>query len=239
MHTRSDFLATGTLAMLTPALAGATSPSPSSSPSPSPKPSSEPTIPPLAFDLAGFDATLNVAAAHRHVFASTKVDGGIVLGAMRNTLNAYADVGIALHDVFPVAVLYHGASVMLAFDDAMWKEYFIPLHAKPMKNAEFAKDFDSIYDAKTHGNPCLHKKGGHEDISIESLIADAGAHFFVCNNATKGFAEFLATRFKKKSLTVYHDLAAHLVPNASLVPAGVWAVLAIQERKYTLLQTSL
>jgi hypothetical protein len=159
---------------------------------------------------------------------------------MRNTLNAYTDIGIPLRDVVPVTVFYHGASVLLAFDDAMWNEYFVPLRPKgPPSGKEFFKDFDSVYDAKTRGNPCLHKKGGREDTSLESLVADAGARFFVCNNATQGFAHYIASHLKKPALTVYQDLMAHLAPNASLVPAGVWAVHAIQERKYTLLQASL
>ncbi len=230
MQTRFDFLAAGTFAALTPALASA-----AATPA-SPKPSPEPSMPPLHFDLAGFNSILAVPAPHRHLFASTKLDGGAVLAAMRNTLNAYVDVGISLHDVFPVATMYHGASVLLAFDDAMWNEYFIPLRAKGPSQREFFKDFDTVYDAKTHGNPCLHKKGGHEDTSVESLVADAGARFFICNNATVGFARFIAGRLKKQAVAVYNDLASHLVPNGALVPAGVWAVHAIQERKYTLLQ---
>jgi intracellular sulfur oxidation DsrE/DsrF family protein len=229
MQNRSDFLGLGSLAML--ATVGAVA-------SPGPSPSAEP-IPPLRFDLAEFDALLKTDARHRHLFASTKIDGGEVLVAIRNTLNAYGDVGIAAHDVRPVAVLYHGVSVLLGFDDAMWNEYFLPLHGAAPKLGEFAKDFNTIYDAKKRGNPCFHKTGGRDDSSIESLVADAGARFFVCNNATRAFAQFVATRLKKKPPEVYAALAGHLVSNATLVPAGVWAVHAVQERNYTLLQATL
>jgi hypothetical protein len=236
VQTRSEFLANGTLAALAPvAGAAGASPRPSASPSPSP----EPSLPPMRFDVAAFDAMLNVAAPHRHLFASTKLEGAIVLGAMRNTLNAYRDIGIAWSDVRPVAVLYHGMSVTLGFDDAVWNEYFIPMQTKDKHADEFSKDFNTLYDPKKRGNPCLHKQGGHEDLSIESLVADAGARFFVCNNATQGFARIAARHFKKPVDAVYEYLKAHLVPNASLVPAGVWAVHAIQEQRYTLLQASL
>ncbi len=239
MQTRSDFIASGTLAFLAPAAtgknAGGASPSPSASPSP------QPSLPPLHFDLASFDTMLNVAAPHRHLFASTKVEGGIVLGAMRNTLNAYRDIGISLTEVRPVAVLYHGLSVTLGFDDTIWNEYFIPIFAAKGKHIsdEADKDFDSVYDAKKRGNPCLHKQGGREDTSIESLVADAGARFFVCNNATDGFARFVAKHLNKSAVDVYDNLVAHLGPNTTLVPAGVWAVHAIQERRYTVEQCSL
>jgi intracellular sulfur oxidation DsrE/DsrF family protein len=38
---------------------------------------------------------------------------------------------------------------------------------------------------------------------------------------------------------VYDRLTKALVPSASVVPAGVWAVHAIQERRFTYLQTTL
>jgi hypothetical protein len=207
-------------------------------PSPAPSPPAEP-LPPLQFDLVRFDATLKTDARHRHLFASTKLDGGEALGAMRGTLNAYEDVGVSLRDVRPVAVFYHGASVLLGFDDAMWDEYFAPLHAAPGKLGRFAADFDTVYAAKKRGNPRLHKTGGHDDTSIEALVADADARFFVCDNATRGFARFIASQLRKKPAAVYAALATHLVPSAALIPAGVWAVHAIQERGYTLLQATL
>lgn len=242
MQTRSEFLANGTLAFLAPAAAGKPGgASPLPSPSPSASPSPEPSLPPLHFDLAAFDTTLNVAAPHRHLFASIKLDGGLVLGQMRNTLNAYHDIGIPMADVRPVAVFYHGLSVTLGFDDTAWNEYFIPLFGPKAKHpdSDTAKDFNSVYDAKKRGNPCLHKQGGSDDTSIEALVADAGARFFVCNNAAKGFARYIARHLGKPVGEVYGTLATHLVPNASLVPAGVWAVHAIQERRYTLLQSTL
>lgn len=239
MHTRSDFLVAGTLAAIagpvTTRAAATTPPAAKASPSPSP----EPSLPPLQFDLAAFDKTLDVAAPHRHLFAAKKIAGGDAFSAIRSTLNAYAEIGVAWKSVAPVAVLYHSA-VFLGFDDAMWNDYFVPLRLKVRHDLPgIAKDFDTVYDPKKRGNPCLHKAGGKRDSSIESLIADADAHFFVCNNAAEGFARFIAEHLKKRPADVYADLAAHLAPNASLVPAGVWAVHAVQERKYTLLQASL
>lgn len=200
-----------------------------------------PPLPALHFDLAAFDATLNVPARHRHLFASIKLDGGLVLGQMRNTLNAYRDVGIALSDVRPVAVFYHGLALAIGFDDFVWNEYFIPLYTTKAKRPadDETKDFETVYDAKTRGNPLLQKQGGRYDSSIQSLIADAGARFFLCNNAANGFARYIAKRLGKPPVEVYENLAAHLVPNGALVPAGVWAVHAIQERRYTLLQSTL
>ncbi|MBV8584372.1 MAG: hypothetical protein JO241_10275 [Candidatus Eremiobacteraeota bacterium] len=236
MPTRLDFLTSGAIVALAPATVAA---APASSPSPAPTPS----MPPLDFDMAAFDKALDTASTkhHRHMFASTKIEGGLAFGQMRGVLDAYRELGIPLSDVHTVAVLYHGGSVLLGFDDVMWTRYFIPLQPHAKKDmVEFAKDFDTVYDAqKTKGNPCLHKTGDKDDSSIETLVAMVDARFFVCNNAAKGFAGFIAHKLKLDAVTVYRDLAAHLVPNAMLVPAGVWALGAVQERFYTYQQSTL
>jgi intracellular sulfur oxidation DsrE/DsrF family protein len=232
MTTRGEFLA-GTAAAASQIAAA--SPPPKAAPSASPSP--EPSFPPLHFDAASFDAVLDVPAAHKHLFASAKINGGLVLDSMRGTLNAYRDLGVSGKDVQPVAVFYHGSS-FLGFDDEVWNAFFIPLQPKGEKNLnEFAKDLATVYDGKRAGNPCLHKKKD-DDATIESLSA-AGARFFVCNNAAKGLAGYAASHLKLDPLRVYATMTAHLVPNAMLVPAGVWAIHAVQERRYTYMQATL
>jgi intracellular sulfur oxidation DsrE/DsrF family protein len=196
-------------------------------------------MPPLNFDLSAFDAALQTTASHRHMFASIKLAGGQVLDTMRTVIKAYGETGVPSSDVRAVSVLYHGAAVTLAFDDAVWKEYFIPMHSKASGETELITDLNTVYEAnKTKGNPCLHKTGTQDDSSIEALAA-YDVHFFVCNRATQGFAQYIARHLKKNAIAVYDDLAAHLVPNAMLVPAGVWAVHAVQERRYTYEQVNL
>jgi hypothetical protein len=233
MTTRSEFLAGTVFAAASP-LGG--SPSPAASPTSWP----EPSWPPLRFDVPAFDAALETTAAHRHLFAATKVAGGLVLGQIRGVADAYASFGVPAQDMRPAAVFYHGASVALGFDDAIWNEYFIPMQPKNAHDlSDFEKDFKTVYDPKVRGNPCLHQTGKKDDSSIEYLAANLQARFFVCNQAAKGFSLFAARRLKLDPLTVYARLAAHLVPNAMLVPAGIWAVHAVQERRYTYLQATL
>jgi hypothetical protein len=243
MSTRKNFLASGAaLAALAPVAATA---SPAAAPKPSPSASPAAAgddIPELKFSLAAFDAALATPSIHKHLFTTVKIDSGEVFGAMRGTLDAYAGMGVALSAVRPVAVLYHGIAIALGFDDLVWNEYFLPFSAGKMtspQGVERAADFATVVDSKTKGNPVLHKTGGDYDMSIESLVADANAHFFLCNNATRGFASIMAKKLDKHPADVYATMSAHLVPNAMLVPAGVWAVHAVQERRYTLLQTSL
>jgi hypothetical protein len=233
MTTRSEFLAGAVVSVAAPTTA---TPAPTSSPTAQP----EPSFPPLHFDVAAFDAALATSAAHRHLFATTKLDGGLALAQIRGVADAYASLGVSSQDVHPVAVFYHGESITLGFDDVIWDDYFIPMRPKDKQHLnEYAKDFETVYDPKVRGNPCLHKTGKKEDSSIEYLVANLQARFFVCNNAAKGFSQYIAEHLKLDPLVVYARMAAHLVPNGMLVPAGIWAVHAIQERHYTYLQATL
>jgi hypothetical protein len=240
MSTRKTFLASSAaLAALAPSAVAAAPPSPSPSAAP---PSAAPAMAPLNFEIAAFDLALATAALHKHLFTSVKIDGGEVFGAMRGTLDAYAGMGVSLKDVKPVAVLYHGYAIALGFDDLVWNQFFLPvlaLNATDERSIDAKKDFDSVVDPKKKGNPCLHKTGGADDTSIESLVADAGARIFMCNHATEGVASVVARKLGKNPADVYKTMSTHLVPNAMLVPAGVWAVHAVQERHYTFLPASL
>jgi len=115
----------------------------------------------------------------------------------------------------------------------------IPHAEKLPKTADQARQIASVRKNDGRGNPCLREQGGANDTSIRALVADAGARFFVCNNAAHGVANAIGSSLGKSPDAVYNDFAQHLVPNAMLVPAGVWAVHAIQEQRFTLLQTSL
>ncbi|HTZ56354.1 MAG TPA: hypothetical protein VMB20_15005 [Candidatus Acidoferrum sp.] len=227
MTTRKDFLVAGSLAAAVPGVTLADA-----------RAATHPKAPKLDFDLEGFNALLDGAQSHKNLFTAVQLEGGEVLSAMRNTLNSYRDVGVEWSDVLPVAVLYHGFSILLAFDDLIWNRYVIPFSAK-LKHGNGAAQIASVRKGQSTGNPCLREQGGEWDTSIRSLVADAGTRFFVCNNAALGTASMMAKALGKPFDDVYNDLSHHLVQNAMLVPAGVWAIHAIQEQRFTLLQTSL
>jgi intracellular sulfur oxidation DsrE/DsrF family protein len=218
MQTRKDFLAAGAVAALLPVAANAAAPAPSASPAAHEKTD-------FVFDLAAFDAATSRPAQHRNAFASTKIDDGTVLRAVENTLDAYESVKVPLSSVLPAVVLYHGSSIAMAFDDAIWKEYLIP--SIPKAPEDLRADIAGY--AKATGNPFPQ---------VGKLVSK-GTLFFVCNNATLGFATFIGRLRGEETDAVYARLAGGLLPGASLVPAGVWAVHALQERRFTYLQTTL
>jgi intracellular sulfur oxidation DsrE/DsrF family protein len=189
-----------------------------------------------ALTLAQFDAASQSSAPHKHLFSATKLASGFLLQAMRNTLDAYGEFGISASNVFCVAVLYHGVAIAIAFDDAMWNRYVVPFARKDPKRSAAREDFDSVFGTGASGNPLLHEHAPH-DATVASLVAD-GCRFFVCNNALRSYSSAVATEFGKSPVDVYGDLTSHLADRATIVPAGVWAIHALQERRFTVLETS-
>lgn len=222
MNTRKDFLITASLAALAPAAAQAASPAPSASP----KRAKEPELR-FDFDQVRFNQILAKPATHRQCFGATKIDGGNVIDAMANTRNAYVDYlsepGDAVHTV---AVLYHGTAIALAFNDTVWNEFFFPV----LKGAP-KKLRDEFEDAKPgKGNPYRQDVAG--------AVAQ-GASFFVCHNAIAGFSHLIAGALKRSAQVVHAALMAGMLPGALAVPAGVMAINACQEAKFTYIQSSL
>lgn len=227
MHTRKHFLAVASLAALAPQVAAAAPPPQSAA-------DFHEVLPKLEFDAATFDATLSKAAAHRHLFSAVPLDGGTIFVAIRNTLDAYRDfLNVGYEQILPVAVLYHGVSIALGFNDTAWNELFLPAMASypPAVRAAFAAA------RPAGGNPYLHARQAH-DWSLEALVADCGLRTYICNNAMRSFATSAAKTLQVTPGAIYAKLTANLAPNALVVPAGVWAIHALQERHFTLLETS-
>jgi hypothetical protein len=226
MTTRKDFLTATAVLAAAPRIAQAATTAPKTT-------AAEKPIPTLNFDLAAFNARVDRKAPHKHLFAARELDGG-PFSAVRATLRAYASIDVEPAEIAPAAVLYHFA-IGYAFDDYAWQTYLLPfIEARRKHDAGFASDIDT----KTKGNPALKRQGGEWDSSIEALVADANLPIFVCNNALDGLSEGISKQSRRHPAEVYQDLCAHTVANVTIVPAGVWAVHYLQERKYTLLQTS-
>lgn len=218
MNTRKDFLLASSLFALAPGVAGAASPPA--------KPAKTPELR-FDFDRARFDQMLARPAKHKQCFGATKIDGGNVMDGMANTMNAYEQyLGEAPGSVHTVAVLYHGAAIALAMSDGVWNDLLLPsLKSVPPKlKAEFG-------EAKPgKGNPYAKQLAG--------MVA-RGSSFFVCHNAIAGFAGLAADALKQPAQKVHDAIMAGIVPGALVVPAGVMAVNACQEAKFTYIQASL
>lgn len=229
MSTRKEFLLTTSLAAAAAPALGAM---PSVAVAAAGAPSGE-APPPFVFDRAAFEAITLRPVKHRHSFAAIEIGDGLIFEAMTNVLDAYeTSLGEKPPSVTSAAVLYHGLAITMGFNDAVWNDLFIPAAAKDPR-------FKGKVPQPGSGNPFLHAQPGKaRDTSIETLTK-RGAAYFVCNNATVGNASLIAAALGRSAHDVYAEMAANLVPQAMLVPAGVWAIHALQEAHFTYEQISL
>jgi hypothetical protein len=218
-----------------PAAAGAADVTPTPAPAPSPLKGYDDTVP-FHFDRAAFAAILNRPAEHRQVLTVRSfADARDGLSLMRNSIEAYIDpmyFAAAPNSFHAAAVFYHGSSPLLAVDDSMFAKY--PLAATIIAFAGFAGT----------GKPGIDKAATkHPAPLFGELVAQHGASFFVCNNALSGISAYLAGQLapagtaatRAQVVAIHDDLAAHFLPGAFLVPAGVAAINAAQEARFTLL----
>ena len=220
MLRRSEFLAAGAAGAAAPAVPIIAQ----ASPIPTPPPAGR-------FDRTAFEAVLARDTKHKQVFASTQLAGGLVLHYMENSLQAYA-IAIAegAGTLHAAAVLY-GPSLALALSDAMWAKY--PVGA-------VLDDFG--YESTKTRDAALRAARANPYANRVAALARGGASFFVCNNALTGFATQIAERpphTRAAAGAIHDDLATHLVDGAMLVPAGVYALNAAQEARFTYVQATI
>ncbi len=211
MTSRKEFLAASSLFALSPAMAGRANSAAS----------------PYTFDEARFNAILTKPARHKQCFGATKLEGGSVIDGMVNSMNAYEN---DLHEgpgaLHPAAVLYHGSAIALVMSNAFWDGYLVPFLKH---NATFAKEIPEAAAGK--GNPYL-----------ASRVADVmkrGASFFVCHNAISGLGYAIGHALSISVQRPYEAAMSGIASGALVVPAGVMAINACQEAKFTYIQSSL
>ena len=181
-------------------------------------------LPDLQFDNAKFEALLRRPARHRQCFGATELQGGSVLDFMSRSIEAYA---VALREgprsLRTAAVTYHGDSVMLGYGNKTWNTYVAPY----------------LRNSPEPSTPPLQQGQGNPYYKhIQELATQNGALLIVCHSALRINIMKLANAVNQPARKVYDAVMADILPYATLVPAGVMAINACQEKKFTYLQVS-
>jgi hypothetical protein len=192
---------------------------------------------PYRFDVAAFRAILDQPFDHRQIAVATSYQAGTIqLGRLKNSLNAYADPqGFnagpkALH---AACVYYGGLGYALALDDAMWAKYPIGTLADTEMHGSNSPYADRWKTLKTNLNAA----------DYGTLVSEHGVSFFVCNNAFSGFSYNVARAVtpsgklvtREAVVAIHDEMVTHFLPGTTLVPAGVAALNAAQEARFTFL----
>jgi hypothetical protein len=227
MSRRSAFVSLGAIAATGAAAACAAAPPPE---------------PKAAAPATGFEAAKHpeddwfdsVPGKHRNFIDASTARGAGEAMLYANNLYTANKAGYSLSegDVAIVVGLRHFATAF-AFNDAMWAKHgqmlgtmlaFTDPKTKKAPSTNLLNSADYGMDLPNLGN------------SIGSVVS-RGTRFAVCDVATHFFAAQLANMTKGDADAIYKELAANLIPNSRMVPAGVVAVNRAQEHGYTLLTT--
>jgi intracellular sulfur oxidation DsrE/DsrF family protein len=170
-----------------------------------------------SFDRAKFDAVVQQPYAHRQVFAARGSDADVLLEEMKNSLDAYEDgFGNGKGTLHVAAVLY-GSAVVFGLDDTAWGSYRLAERV----------------DRNDRTNPF---------VSVIQALMQRNASFFVCNMALTGVAVAMSNELPETQASIDELLAklqAHVIAGFTIVPAGVAALNALQEAKFTFVQATI
>jgi intracellular sulfur oxidation DsrE/DsrF family protein len=177
------------------------------------------------YDFAGVDARLHRAARHRQVFAAASVSGGVAIALMNHGIDAYERTMGEGPGSLHAAAVFYARGVILGVDDAMW-------HAYRLADA-----------AMRRGDSLGAHSGPHNPFASDlAALTARGATLLVCDRALADWSTYLVSMGGFSSTSpedVHAQFRAHLLPGALLVPAGVAALNAAQEARFTYVQASL
>jgi hypothetical protein len=169
------------------------------------------------------------------MFASTKPNGNVFV-FMRNSLNGYQfGWSEGPHTLHAVAV-FNGLGVAQGVGDAGWQKYRLrdvlahegaPVAGTGTGNPWLHVSADLAVDNTSQASPF------NQDVSIETL-AKRGSEFYVCDTAMISLSlAIVRAGVAPDADAVHADLRGLLAAQATLVPAGVSAMDALQAEHFT------
>jgi intracellular sulfur oxidation DsrE/DsrF family protein len=172
-----------------------------------------------AWDMSWVDQLQR--AQYKAVFDSPALADGAALDLASGIQDNFKEVYGSDDGVRMVVVMRQLGQVM-AFNDDLWNRYGI---------GEERKVNDPLTKQPARRNPYLKVLPGEPDWAVASKLETLharGAIFLVCNRASMNWAAGAAERTKKDVEQVRNDVRNGLVPGATLMPTGVFALLRAQ-----------
>ena len=191
----------------------------------------------VAAQGAGDEWLKDVKGTHRCLFDFPQMNNGMPLLHILNYLNTYKDAyKAAPGSVGAVGTFYSigpRASIVFAFNDAMWKKYELGAYTglKDANGQAYTRNpFWTPTKDELHlmmsviQSPTIPAFGEMAPaLGIQSL-QQMGTKFLLCNNAFDGWCLELEARGKGKMADLQKDLSANMLPGVTPVPAMVIAI---------------
>ena len=158
-----------------------------------------------------------IPGKHRLVFDTTTPAGfgAALLYANNYLISSASGYGLKDQDTAIIIVARHFATPF-AYNDAMWAKY----------GKQFSEQ-SGFVDPKTNTPPTANLYLARMDELVKK-----GVQFGVCQMSSRRIAGMIAQATGGEAGGILKELAANLVANARIVPAGIVAVNRAQERGY-------
>jgi len=170
-----------------------------------------------------------IPGKHRLFFDTTKPDS--LEDAIQFSGNFFSanrsDYGLENGDLAVVICMRHRAAPF-GYNDAMWAKYGVTLAKRAEYTDPKSTDTPKVNPFTPVAPPAPARPRGLAN------VMRLGVKIAVCNLSTHGIASMIAGATGGKADEIYTELAANLVPNARLVPAGIVAMSRAQERGYSI-----
>jgi hypothetical protein len=160
-------------------------------------------------------------ATYKAVFDSPAIADGAALDLAAGIQDNFKEV-YGSDDVVRMVIIMRQLGQVMAFDDALWERYAI---------GEERKINDPVTKQPARRNPFAKAMAGEPSYAagakLDALHA-RGAIFLVCNRASMNWAASAAERTKHDVEQVRGEVRNGLVPGATLMPTGVFALVRAQ-----------
>ena len=173
-----------------------------------------------------------IPGVHRFMFDSTTADGMALALLFANNYFAVNQNEYGLKDSdLAVVIVARNKSTSFGYNDRIWAKYGKQLS----EHAEFT-------DPRTKEPPIINVHMAAGDTStppgLMNLLVKRGAQFAVCRVASGTIARKIAKDTGADADSIVKEMAANLIGNARLVPAGIVAVNRAQEHGYSFVSAS-
>jgi hypothetical protein len=151
---------------------------------------------------------------HRQVFDIYGINDGFPLGFANNFLSP--------NESATAVLIFRHQGLPFAVGSAMWEKY---------KIGESFKIIDPETKAPAVKNPWFEPKAGvlnNPDMALDRLIAK-GSVIGVCAVALRGSSKRTAANAGVSAEEALKEWTANLIPGATVLPSGTWAVNRAQE----------
>jgi intracellular sulfur oxidation DsrE/DsrF family protein len=185
---------------------------------------------------ATFQALVKHPARVKQVYDITKINDGMFLNNVKNSLNGLAfGFGVPAGEI-KIAVAMHGPANMLNYDDSIWSKYQIgewlkvtdPETGKPaVRNIFVGKDEAAIPGAAAQNPDNRDSMYQAKDIAT---LRHRGVRFLSCHTATEEQARALV-RMRNLSTSpeeIVKDMLSHAIEGTIVVPSMVAAIALLQ-----------